>query len=224
MTSRRVGCASNWTPLPAKSAQGERADNEFDWRLGTTALEGSWAAHVRLVTSSLSRITTARCENLTLDGPCAPASSCVAICFCEHKVSVAVFEVSAVQLAPERIARLASCALQSSSICPRVPPPLYWRVLFRRDLHRSHTPRHIAISRDRTAATAPHRAHSRPLPTRRSSLAVPARAHVPVYAVLPLFAHLEIPAQCPAPPHRHLQDEGPGRLRGLVRLKVARAG
>lgn len=138
-------------------------------------------------------------------------------------------------LAPERIARLASCALQSSSTCPRVPPPLDWRVQFRRDLQRSHTPRYIAISCDRTAATAPrraapHRSHPRPLPTRRSSLAVPARAHVPVYAVLPLSAHLDVPAPCPAPLHRarprqrHHPDRGPGRLQGLVRLKVARAG
>ena len=92
-------------------------------------------------------------------------------------------------------------------------------VRFRRDLQTKSHPRHTYL---RT-----HHRHSTPLylhSYHRSSPAVPARAHVPVYAVLPLFAHLEIPAQCRPPQSRNQPDKGPGRPRGLVRLRVARAG
>lgn len=177
---------------------------------------------------------TSNCAFLESDASLAsaPASSCIApdsavagnsstFAACAHLSLGACLRLRVFNLrrnaSPDQL--LVCCS--TGSTCPRVPPPTVQCALFRRDLQtKSHPTIH--------PATTPYHIcrHSQ----YRSSSAVPERAHVPIHAVLPLFAHLEISAQClppqhlAQPPSRSYRDEGPGRPRGLVWLKVARAG
>ena len=109
-----------------------------------------------------------------------------------------------------------------SNICLCVPPLLLRRTPFRRDLQtKSHPAIHPHVHSHRSTASASVPAPHSFLLTCRSCPAVLERAHVPVYAVPPLFAHRRIPTQCPPPQHHNYRHEGRSRTQGLVRLSAA---